>query len=106
AQEQALAQAAEQQNKLEQALNQIAQHFDKLEQGGNPQETRTAMRNAEEELGVKDELDQQFAKAQELAEQAQKTPEELLAELEKMLPKNPQMQQELSSISQAALTKA
>jgi len=105
-QEQALAQAAEQQQKLEQALNQIAKHFDALEQGQNPQETRTAMRAAEQELGIKESLDQQYNKAAELAQMSQQTPESLLKQLEEALPKNPVMQQELSSISQNTLAEA
>ena len=106
AREQALAQAAEQQQKLESALNQIAQHFEHLEKGESPVETRSALRAAEQELGIKEQLDAQFAKAEQLAQMAQKTPEELLAQLERALPKNPLMQQELSSISQAALAEA
>lgn len=106
AQAQALAQAAEQQQKLEQALTQIAKHYDALEQGQSPDETRTAMRAAEQDLGIKEQLDQQYDKAKQLADLAQQTPENLLKQLEEALPKNPVMQQELSSISQNTLTQA
>jgi hypothetical protein len=105
-QEQALAQAAEQQQKLEQALNQIAKHFDALEQGQSPNETRTAMRAAEQELGIKQALDQQYDRAEQLAQMAQQGPEDLLKQLEQALPSNPVMQQELSSISQNTLAAA
>ncbi len=104
-QEQALNQAAEQQQKLTTALEKMAEHYAAVEQG-KPEETRLAMRETEKENGVKEQLDQQFSKAEELAAMAQKTPEELLAQLEKALPQNPQMQQELSAISQTTLKAA
>lgn len=102
----ALAQAAQQQEKLQQALNQIAQHYEAMEQGKNPQETRTAMRAQEAELGVKKELDEQYAKAERMAQLANSSPEEMLKQLEKALPINPLMQQELSSISQNTIVEA
>jgi len=101
-QEQALGQAVEQQQKLTQALEKMAEHYNALEQG-RPEETRTAMRATEQENGVKDQLDQDYAKAEQMAKLAQSTPEEMLAQLEKALPKNPQMQKELSAISQNTL---
>lgn len=106
AQTQALAQAAEQQQKLEQALDQIAKHYDAMEQGKDAKDTRTAMRAKEEELGVKQQLDEQFAKAERMAQLAKSSPQEMLKQLEQALPINPLMQQELSSISQNTLTEA
>lgn len=106
AQQQALAQAAEQQQKLEQALEQIAKHYEAMEQGKDAQETRTAMRAKEEELGIKQQLDEQFAKAERMAQLARSSPEEMLKQLEKALPINPMMQQELSGISQVTLSEA
>jgi hypothetical protein len=106
AQAQALAQAAEQQQKLEQALEQIAKHYDALEQGKDAKDSRLAMRAKEEELGVKKELDEQAAKAERMAQLAKSTPEEMLKQLEKALPINPLMQQELSGISQNTLAEA
>ena len=102
AQELALNQAAEQQQKLAKALEQMAEHYSAMEQG-KPEETRTALRAVEKELGIKEQLDQQFARAEQLAQMANASPEELLAQLEKALPQNPQMQQELSAISQNTL---
>ena len=101
-----LERAGEQQGKLADALEQIAKHFEAKEQGKPLDETRTAMRENEKELGIKEELDQQQAKAQMLAEMAAKTPEQLLAELEAKLPENPAMQKELSAISKDALVDA
>src|ERR1043166_8559676 len=89
-----LERATEQQQKLADALTQIAEHFEKLEQGKPADESRTALREKEKELGIKEQLDQQQAHAQMLAEMAQKDPQQLLKELEAKLPENPAMQKE------------
>jgi hypothetical protein len=101
-----LERAAEQQQKLAGALRQIAEHFEKMEQGKPADDSRTALREMEKELGIKEDLDQQQAHAQMLAEMAQKDPQQLLKELEAKLPENPAMQKELSSISKDALAEA
>lgn len=106
AQEQALAQAAEQQEKLNQALDQIARHYEAMEQGKDIKDSRTALRQKEQELGIKQELDQQYAKAERMAQLAKSSPQEMLKQLEKALPNNPLMQQELSAISQGTLDEA
>ena len=106
AKQDALKAAAGEQQKLADALNQVSKHFDALEKGESPQDTRTALREAEKDLGVKEQLDQQYANAEQLAELAGMSPEEMLKKLEKALPQNPAMQQELSAIAQAALTTA
>ena len=105
-QQDAMRAAANEQQKMADALNQVSNHFDALEKGENPDQTRLALREAEKALGVKDELDQQYANAEQLAAMSGKSAEEMLKQLEKELPKNPVMQQELSAISQAALTSA
>ncbi len=101
-----LARAAEQQQKLADALKQIAEHFEKMEQGKPADDTRTALREMEKELGIKDELDAQQAHAQMLAEMSQKDPAQLLKELEAKLPENPAMKKELSTITKDALADA
>ncbi len=101
-----LERAAEQQKKLEDALQQIAKHYDAAEKGKDLAETRAALREAEKELGIKQELDDQLAHAQMIAEMAQKNPEQLLKELEAKLAQNPEMQKELSDISKDALANA
>ncbi len=101
-----LQRATEQQQKLQDALQQIAKHYDAAEKGKDLAETRAALREAEKELGIKAELDEQLAHAQMLAEMAQKNPEQLLKELEAKLPENPQMQKELSDITKDALANA
>ena len=100
--EQAMHEATVQQQKLEDSLKQIAQHFENVEKG-KAEETRMALRATEEENGVKDQLDAQFAKAEQLAELAQKSPEDMLKELEQALPQNPEMRKALSQIAQDTL---
>jgi hypothetical protein len=101
-----LERATEQQQKLTDALNKIAEHFEAVEEGKDLAETRADLREAEKALGVKEELDEQYAHAQMLAELAQKNAAELLKELEAKLPDNPLMQKELSNITKDALANA
>lgn len=101
----ALTAAADQQQKLAETLKQLAQHYRNLE-AGKPEESRTVLRQAEEELGIKTALDAAYDRAQQLAELGQKTPQEMLAELERELPKNEIMQRELDNISDRALEAA
>lgn len=103
--EQAMHEATVQQQKLEESLNQIAQHFENVEKGKG-EETRTALRATEQANGVKDQLDAQYAKAEQIAEMTQKSPADLLKELERALPQNPEMRKALSQIAQDALTGA
>ena len=101
----ALQAAAQEQQKLASALDQLAKHYENAEQG-KAQESRTALRKTEEQTGIKEAMDQQFAKAEELQKMAEQSPEELLKKLEAALPKNPLMQQELSNISRNTLEDA
>jgi hypothetical protein len=104
-QKQALTDAAMQQQKLADSLQQLAQHYENVEKG-QAQDSRMALRETEKENGIKQELDEQYQKAAELAEMSKKTPQEMLAQLEKALPKNPLMQHELSAIAKNSLTEA
>ena len=106
ARQQAMQQAAAQQEKMASALQKLAQHYDNVEKGKNAEETRTALRATEQQNGVKEQLDQEFAEAAKMAEMAEAKPDDLLAQLEKALPKNPQMRQELSAISRNTLKTA
>jgi hypothetical protein len=101
-QKQSLQAAATQQQKLADALKQLAEHYEKLE-SGQPEETRLALRAQEEQLGIKEQLDAQYARADQMANLAQESPEGMLAQLEKALPVNQLMQQELSGISKETL---
>ncbi len=101
-----LAQAAEQQEKTAKALELVAEHFNKLDEGLDVAETRAELRQAERDLGIARQMDQQYEGAIELADQARKDAAELMAELEAELQQNPAMQQALSEISQNALQEA
>jgi hypothetical protein len=101
----ALNAAAEQQQKLAETLRQLAQHYRNLEKG-RPEESRMALREAEEQLGIKSALDAAYDRAQKLAELGQKTPQEMLAELERELARNEVMQRELDNIAERALENA
>jgi hypothetical protein len=103
--QEAFQQASAEQQKLANALNRLSEHFKALEQG-NAEQTRLALREAEKELGVKDALDQRYAQAEQLAQLAQSTPQQMLEQLEKALPQNPLMQQELSGIAKDTLKSA
>ena len=97
--------AAQEQQKLASALDQLAKHYENAD-NGKAEESRMALRATEEQTGIREAMDQQFAKAQELAKMAEDSPEELLKKLEQALPKNPMMQQELSAISRNTLDEA
>jgi hypothetical protein len=105
-QKDALESAALEQQKLADALSQLAQHFEALEKGENADKTRMALREAENALGVKEALDQQYARAEQMQQLASSSPEEMLKQLEQALPKNPLMQQELSGIAKDTLDQA
>ncbi|MDB6171960.1 MAG: hypothetical protein JWL59_1271 [Chthoniobacteraceae bacterium] len=105
ARKEALNGAADHQQKLADALKQLSEHYANVE-AGKPEESRLALRETEQPNGVKEQLDAQYAKAEQMAELAMKSPEELLAQLEKALSTNQIMQQELSAIAKNTLTDA
>ena len=104
-QERALSAAAQQQQKMAEVLNQLAKHYQELEAGRAP-ETRAALRRAEEEMGIKSGLDSEYTKAETLASMMQKTPEQMLRELEQELARNEVMRKELDNIADNTLDKA
>jgi hypothetical protein len=97
--------AADQQGKLADKLDQLAEHYKNLEEG-RPEPTRTALRNAEKDTGLKSTLDAEYAKAKVLEDLAGKSPQDQLATLERALPSNQPMRHELSDISKDALAEA
>lgn len=101
-QAQALNQAAQAQQKAAQALDQLAQNMAKAEAGQelSDQELADAAK-MEQDIGVKEPLDEAYARAQalaQMAQDAQQDPGKVLAELEKELPKNPAMQKSLAEL--------
>lgn len=101
-----LAQAAEQQEKTAQALELVAEHFDKLEEGQDVAETRAELRQAERDMGIARQMDQQYENSEQLAQMANQDAQQLMTELEAELKQNPAMQQALSEISQNTLQEA
>ena len=104
-QQTALKAAAEMQAKLAETLHKLAEHYKNLE-NGKADSTRTALRDAEKEMGLKAALDAEYAKAQALEQLAGMTPEQQLKELEKALQNSKPMRSELSDIARAALENA
>ena len=101
-----LAQAAEQQEKTAQALELVAEHFGKLDEGLDVAESRAELRQAERDLGIARQMDQQYENAEQLAQMANQDAQQLMSELEAELKQNPAMQQALSEISQNTLQEA
>lgn len=101
-----LTEAARQQDREAEALDQIAEHYRRLASGEDVAETREALRQAERELGLAKQMDERYSEAERLGEMAEKTPQQLLAELEAQLPQNPEMQEALSDIGRDALEQA
>ena len=101
-----LAQAAEQQERTAQALSLVALHFEQLNQGLDVTESRAELRQAEHDLGIASQLQQQYEGATQLQQQVLQSPLDLIAELEAELQRNPAMQQALSEISRTALVEA
>ncbi|MEO0475834.1 MAG: hypothetical protein AAF085_07675, partial [Planctomycetota bacterium] len=96
----AIAAAADAQQETADTLNQLAEHFENLEEGDPAAEqTRQALRDAEEELGIAQELGDQFERMEKLAELAELTDEERLAQLEAQLQQDRNMQRELDKIA-------
>ena len=105
-QNEALESTIETQQKLAETLDLIADHFEKVNRKKDTSETREELRKVEEELGIKEEIEKQFAQAEKLGELAKLPPEALLAELEKELKKNQPMKEELSDISKETIEEA
>ena len=105
-QNQNLNKASEKQGELAEVLEAIADHFERIEEGEKVAESREDLRQAEKDLGIKEQVDEQFAQAERLAELAKLSPEELLEELEEELTQNKPMQQELSDIAEDAVEEA
>lgn len=101
-----LAQAAEQQEKTAQALELVADHFADLDEGMDVAESRAELRQAERELGIARQMDQQFEETQQLADMANQDAQDLMKELDAELQRNPAMQQALSEIAQNTLQEA
>lgn len=86
--------AADAQEELADTLEDVAAHYSNLETG-EAQQSRTALRDREEELGIKEQLDNEYDRLERLADD-----EAALAEkLEQELQSDPAMQQELARLN-------
>lgn len=103
--EAALNEATNKDEQLAKNLRQLAEHFENVEQDKGEQ-TRAALRDAERDLGIKRDLDQEFGRMEKLADIASLDPQQQLNELEKELEKNASMKRELSEISRDAVADA
>ncbi len=101
-----LSQAADRQEQTADVLDKIAEHYQRLAGGGDVTETRQALRQAEQDMGIARQMDQQYTTADELAEMAAKSPQELMQELEAELARNQTMQEALSEITEDAVAQA
>ena len=101
-----LQKASEKQGQLAEALEAIADHFERVQEGEEVAESREDLRQVEKDLGIKEQVDEQFDQAERLAELAKLSAEELLEELEKELTENKPMQQELSEIAEDTVEEA
>lgn len=102
-QAEAIEQAADAQARSADTLRQLAEHFDNREQDpAAADQSRQALRDAEAELGIEEQLDQQYEQMERLAELAQADDADRLAQLEEMLADDPAMQRELDRLAQRA----
>lgn len=104
-QQNSLKAAADMQGKLAETLNKLAEHYKNLE-NGKTEPTRSALREAEKDMGLKPTLDAEYAKAKALEQLAGLSPQDQLKELEKALQNNKPMRSELSDIAKNALQNA
>jgi len=101
----ALEQAAAQQQKLNEALDLITEHYENLA-AGNPEPTRTALREAEQDQPAAAAIAGRYDRIDRLARMAETSPEELRDLLERELPLNQAMQDELRRVADSAVQQA
>ena len=97
--------ASSHQNELAEVLDQLAEHYENLE-NGEGEKTRSGLREKEEELGIKQRLDEQYAALKEVLELANMSPADQIKALEDKLKDNPVMQDELGNIAENTLDNA
>jgi len=105
AQEQLADKAATKEAELASTLDELAKHYENLA-AGEGEKSRSALRQAESDLGLKRQMDAQHGPMDKLAKLAEMTPQEQKAQLEKEAAQNPQMQKELSAIAKEAVAQA
>ncbi len=106
AQSQALKGAAQAQKNTSEAIGKLAENLSRMEKGeAMQQDALAAQQQTEEQLGIKDALDESYTDAQNLAElmeKAQENPEGALKALEQQLKTNAMMQNALGNLAEQA----
>lgn len=102
----ALDQSARALGDLTEALEQTAAHFEQAENGQDLTESRAQLRQDDAARLDLDQLQERYERAEEMAQAAQSSPEEMMRQLEQELPQNEPMQQELSDIARRAVETA
>ncbi|MBI3881555.1 MAG: hypothetical protein HY301_16025 [Verrucomicrobia bacterium] len=97
--------AADQQKKTADTLKQLAKHFKNAEMGQS-ELTRADLRQAEAEMGLKEQMDARDKQAELLAELSKMSQDEQMKKLEEELKQSQPMQRELSSIAKNAVKMA
>jgi hypothetical protein len=91
-------------------LEQIAEHYENRSRRPSDSETPTdlppSLAGLEEELGLGEQLDKEFARSQSLAEALQSDPRDLLKKLSQELNRNVQMRDELNKIAERSMQDA
>lgn len=101
----ALQQAADQQRQLQDALDLIGRHYANLD-NGDPDSTRRLLRGREEPLDMRQALDRQYDRIEQLAALGRYAPDQLRKLLEAQLPENQAMQRELALLTANTLNNA
>lgn len=104
----------EETNKAIRTLEQIAKHFEQeypdkeIDPSLQPDApgAESPLKELEEELGLTESLDQEFARSDAIAKALQSDPRELLKKLQQELKRNPLMQKELDEIADQTLAEA
>ncbi len=97
--EQSLEKMEENLGALAERLETTAKHFEQAEQGDDLTESREQLRQAEQDVQAKAELDDRYQRAEQMAEAAKQDPRALLEKLELELQRNEKMQDALDDIA-------
>lgn len=91
------------------ALQQIASHFDPSREAGIDQSEDApppSLAALAEQLGLADQLDEDFARSESLAKALQTDPKEMLEKLTRELQRNAEMREELSRVAEQSVRDA
>ena len=104
-QQEALAETNKQQERIAEALEKLSEHFNKDDQQ-ELADSRDELRQNGEDMAQENGLEQEYEKAEAVADTDKKSIDEQIADLEKALAKDEVMQQELAQIAQETAQQA